>query len=276
MARARNIKPKFFQNEELAEIPPLGRLLFIGLWTICDYRGCLEYRPKRIRAQLLPYDDCDIEGLLINLEKSGFIQSYTVKGQKYIKIVTFERHQTPHKNERDAGTEFPDITEKDNEISELKQFQTNPDKDGTTPASSLFPIPDSLTPQPSPEPAAPYVRAKPREPGSDREFIEAWDAYPKRPGASRADTFKAWTARVKEGVLPEVMLAGVRRYAAYVAQSRTEPQYIKQPSTFFGPGKHYDADWTFTDRRPDGRGPSRHNGFDQLDYKEGVDDDGRF
>lgn len=142
MARARNIKPKFFQNEELAEVPALGRLLFIGLWTICDFRGCLEYRPKRIRAQLLPYDECDTEALLKNLEKSGFIQTYSVKGQRYIKIVTFERHQTPHKNERDAGTEFPDITEKDPEINELNGIQNNPDKNGTTHASSLFPLPD--------------------------------------------------------------------------------------------------------------------------------------
>ena len=30
---ARNIKPAFFDNDELAENDPLGRLLFIGLWT---------------------------------------------------------------------------------------------------------------------------------------------------------------------------------------------------------------------------------------------------
>jgi hypothetical protein len=143
VARARNIKPKFFQNEELAEVPALGRLLFIGLWTICDFRGCLEYRPKRIRAQLLPYDECDTESLLNNLEKSGFIQIYSVMGQRYIKIVTFERHQTPHKNERDAGTDLPDITEKDPEIKDLNGIEKNPDKDGTTRASSLFPLPDT-------------------------------------------------------------------------------------------------------------------------------------
>lgn len=72
MARARNIKPGFFQNELLAEIDPLGRLLFAGLWTIADREGRLEDRAKRIKVALLPYDDCDIDGLLGQLEKHGF------------------------------------------------------------------------------------------------------------------------------------------------------------------------------------------------------------
>ena len=34
MARSRNIKPGFFSNDELVELPFEARLLFIGLWTI--------------------------------------------------------------------------------------------------------------------------------------------------------------------------------------------------------------------------------------------------
>ena len=34
MARARNIKPGFFDNEILGELPALTRLLFIGLWCL--------------------------------------------------------------------------------------------------------------------------------------------------------------------------------------------------------------------------------------------------
>ena len=71
MARARNIKPALFTNDTLAENDALGRLLFIGLWTIADFKGDVEWRPKRVKAQVLPYDDCDIEKLAINLDKSG-------------------------------------------------------------------------------------------------------------------------------------------------------------------------------------------------------------
>lgn len=278
MARARNIKPKFFQNDELGELHPLARLLFIGMWTISDFRGCLEFRPKRIKTQLLPYDDCDIEQLSNALDKSGFISIYSVQGQRYAKIIKFERHQTPHKNERDAGSDIPDIGEKDSEIIELKKDEINLDKDGTTHAESLFPLPESLNPIPSPAAAAPKVRQKKREDGGDAEFIAAWNSYPERPGASRAGAFKKWQARRNEGVSADVMLAGVRRYAEFVKKSGTEPQYIKQPETFFGPDKHYESSWEFIDRRAPAapQRASRHSGFDKLDYSEGVSDDGRF
>jgi uncharacterized protein YdaU (DUF1376 family) len=77
----------------------------------------------------------------------------------------------------------------------------------------------------------------------DAEFAEAWSAYPKRPGANKAASLKAWKARIAKGVDPADILAGVARYAAYVAASRTEPKYIKQPATFFGPDKHYESAW---------------------------------
>lgn len=250
MARARNIKPKFFQNDELGELPPLARLLFIGMWTIADFRGCLEFRPKRIKTQVLPYDECDIEALSMALDKSGFISIYSVQGQRYAKIIKFERHQTPHKNERDAGSDIPDVEEKDSEISELKKDEINPDKNGTTPAESLFPLPESpiLNSEPGIPPIAAsaqvqVVRQKPREAGEDVGFIAAWNAYPKRPGASRAEAYKAWSARIKEKVAPDDIIAGVRRYAAHIDASGTEPQFIKQPATFFGPNKHYESDW---------------------------------
>ena len=118
MARARNIKPGLFQNDLLGELCPLARLVFIGMWTIADFKGCIEFRPKMMKVQLLPYDDCDIEALVNSLEQARFIRYYSVQGKRYIKIVNFEKHQNPHKNERDAGSEIPDI-QKDNSINEL-------------------------------------------------------------------------------------------------------------------------------------------------------------
>lgn len=76
------------------------------------------------------------------------------------------------------------------------------------------------------------------------DFEEVWNEYPSRPGASKKDAFKAWNARIANGVTALEMLTGARRYAAYCQASRTEPQYIKQPTTFFGPGEHYRSDWS--------------------------------
>ena len=134
MARSRNIKPAFFQNEKLAELKPINRLAFIALWTVCDFKGCLEYRPKRLKVQLLPYDDCNIQEIINNLIDSGFIQIYSVEDQDYIKILNFEKHQNPHKNEKEAGSDIPDID------------GTRTDYIGTGRADSLLLIPDSFNP----------------------------------------------------------------------------------------------------------------------------------
>jgi len=99
MARSRNIKPAFFFNEQLAEVEPLGRILFIGLWTIADREGRLEDRPRKIKAEVLAYDDCDVDKLLTELHEKGFIVRYEVEGKKYIWIKKFSKHQNPHVKE---------------------------------------------------------------------------------------------------------------------------------------------------------------------------------
>lgn len=80
------------------------------------------------------------------------------------------------------------------------------------------------------------------------DFEELWAAYPKRPGASKADSLKAWKARLKAGATAKEILDGVWRYSAYVAACRTEDRFIKQPQTFLGGGEHYKSDWTIDAR----------------------------
>ncbi len=96
MARARNIKPAFFKNELLCDIKPLGRLLFIGLWGLADREGKLEDRPKRIKMDILPCDECNIDDLLWSLHEANLIFRYEVGGGAYISIPKFLIHQRPH------------------------------------------------------------------------------------------------------------------------------------------------------------------------------------
>lgn len=114
MARARNIKPAFFTNDKLSECSPLARLLFIGLWTICDREGRLFDRPKKIKAEILPYDDCNADLLLSELHNNGFIVRYKVGMENAIEIINFIKHQNPHQKEpvsvissfKDGGAEI--------------------------------------------------------------------------------------------------------------------------------------------------------------------------
>lgn len=109
MARARNIKPGFFENVELAELPIHARLLFIGLWTLADREGRLEDRPKQIRFKLMPYDEFDPEQSLQQLHNSGFILRYQADGNSFIQVRNFLKHQTPHCKEKESTIPAPDL-----------------------------------------------------------------------------------------------------------------------------------------------------------------------
>ncbi|CAB5212767.1 hypothetical protein UFOVP191_18 [uncultured Caudovirales phage] len=109
MARSRNIKPSFFTNDKLSECAPLARILFVGLWTVADRGGRLEDRPKKIKAEVLPYDDCDCDKLLNELSSYGFIVRYTHGENQYIQVVNFEKHQNPHIKESASTIPAPDL-----------------------------------------------------------------------------------------------------------------------------------------------------------------------
>ena len=102
MARTRLLKPDFFADEDLAELPFEARLLFAGLWTIADRAGRLEDRPKRIKAQVFPYDAVNVDALLTRLDAGQFVARYTVDGVAVIQIRTFCKHQNPHHREPES------------------------------------------------------------------------------------------------------------------------------------------------------------------------------
>lgn len=99
MARTRDLRPGFFKNENLGECQPLARLLFAGLWVHADREGRLEDRPKRLRLEILPYDNCDLNELLSELEHFKFIQRYEVGGLQFIQIYNFSKNQRIHPKE---------------------------------------------------------------------------------------------------------------------------------------------------------------------------------
>ena len=152
--RARNIKPGFYKNEELADCSLPARLLFPGLWMMADREGRLEDRPKRIKVEIFPYDDFDVDALLCELAEAGMIVRYQVNGEKYIWIPNFLKHQNPHKREKDsdipAFESSPEKAQSSPVISGPVQCKHKtspmqaPDKHQFGPADSLNP--DSLNP----------------------------------------------------------------------------------------------------------------------------------
>lgn len=228
MPRARNIKPSFFTNDNLAECEPMARLLFIGLWTISDHKGDLECRPKKIKAELLPYDNCDVDSLITQLIRYGFLEKYTIGDTSYLHIVNFTKHQNPHKNEIDKGSDIPAYTPENVADSELEinrdKNGTTPDKNETNPADSFFLIPDSLNLKPEsllliPETNAPASRAFPPKNYPD-DFEGFWKEYPKS-GASKKESYKSYIKAKQTGVTNDELIESTRQYISYCQATAT-------------------------------------------------------
>jgi hypothetical protein len=119
LVRIRSIKPEFWKDEEIAALDPFARLLFIGLWGMADNEGRLEDRPKRIKAEIFPYDDVDIEKLLHSLtEQPGrFIERWETDGQGIIEVRSFTRHQRISGKEAEQPSRLPKKSENKEELT---------------------------------------------------------------------------------------------------------------------------------------------------------------
>lgn len=111
MARTRYIKPDFFKDEDLCCLPLAARVWFQGLWCQADREGRVEYRPKRLKLEIFPYDDVDPVALTEKLAnpclpdrpEKKFIIIYSVNGEQYIQIINFSDHQRPHHTEKPSA-----------------------------------------------------------------------------------------------------------------------------------------------------------------------------
>lgn len=120
MARARTIKPGLWLNEELADVSITARYFFPALWCHADRDGRLEFRPKKLKAEVFPYDNVDVVELAVELHGKKFISVYESGGKLFVQIANFAKHQNPHPKEKSEG--YPDPVNVCNYDSNLKQF----------------------------------------------------------------------------------------------------------------------------------------------------------
>ena len=106
MARIRTIKPEFFTSEDIVELDPLARLLYIALWCEADKEGRLAWKPKTFKMRYLPADNCDIDALCDALLTRGLLVTY---GDGLAYIPSFKNHQ--HINPREKDSVLPAPTE---------------------------------------------------------------------------------------------------------------------------------------------------------------------
>jgi hypothetical protein len=269
--RARNIKPGFFKNEQLAECEPLARILFVALWCLADREGRLEDRPKRIQIEALPYDACDCEKLLSQLNRKGLIFRYEVGAVRFIQIPKFADHQRPHTNETPSIIPPP--------AEALARQETNTCSHGDKRLSpweqalrpdSLIPdslIPDSLsTPLPPKGAACPYQKII-------ETYHEQCPALP-RVQSRTPSLEKKIKARWNE-IKGRQDIAWWQEYFARVAASDFLAGRVKDWTATFhwllGPENMTKVLNGAYDNKQ-----KKAGSFDQIDYSKGMDANGRF
>lgn len=204
--RARNIKPGFYKNDELACCSPWARLLAPGLWMMADRDGRLKDRPMMIKAEIFPFDALDVEPLLVELVKAKHITRYEVDGRQYIQINNFAQHQNPHIKEKQSviPNKEPD---KHNIITE--QAEKGKEQAGL--------IPDSLIPESPPLPP---------KGDDDPNFAEFWLLFPKQRAGSKAKAQAAYRQALKRASHDAIM-GGLKAYIVSDEATKEGGRFVK-------------------------------------------------
>jgi len=112
------------------------------------------------------------------------------------------------------------------------------------------------------------------EPG---EFVELRREYPKRAGSQRwHDALGAYRARVREGTPPQAILAGARRYAAYIrATGKERTEHVQQAATFLGKNRGFELPWNLP-AKPETAGDRLMRTLNGSDDSRVIDHDPEF
>lgn len=193
MARIRTIKPDFWTDGNIVRLTPFARLLYIGLWnfTLCDH-GHVADDAFKLKLQVLPTDDVDVDALLAELMDADRIQRITdAGGRTYLHVKRFEDHQ---KIDPRWKTRCPACAQKDS----LVPVET---------PVSLRVLPDT----PADSPTLPLGREgmgreskkTSSKPAASTEFDTFWKEYPRK--VNKGTAKKAFEKALKQTDLQTIM-----------------------------------------------------------------------
>jgi hypothetical protein len=235
--RARNIKPGFFKNPELAECPVEARLLFAGLWCLADREGRLEDRPKLIKMEVFPADSFDVDKLLNVLQENGLIHRYVIRdlgamheGEiRCIQVLAFHKHQHPHQKEPpstlpasgvgtsvtrlipDSGILIPESSPSGREREARPKPERGtriPDDFGLTPERRAVAEAEKLDPERTLGDFRDYWSARPGAGGRKADWDATWRVWCRRQFDAKTASPRAGGFKTSEQIAKEKFLRG--------------------------------------------------------------------
>ena len=92
----RKIADFFFDDVKIGRISRDARLLYVGLWVFADDMGVVPGDSVWLKSRVFPYDQIQVqqfEKWMNELVINGFICLLSYKGERFIYLPTFTRHQ---------------------------------------------------------------------------------------------------------------------------------------------------------------------------------------
>lgn len=104
------VKPEIHSDAELWDLEeetglPIFRA-FVGIWNFSDREGRFEWKPRQLKALVLPFWNGDFSRVLDALATRGFLVPYASGSGRYGVVRTFLKHQSP--NGREVASELPE------------------------------------------------------------------------------------------------------------------------------------------------------------------------
>jgi hypothetical protein len=96
VGRIRSIKPEILEDDVTANLSHLEWRLFVSVWLLADDYGNLRGEPSYIRGAALwaaRHDRDDVANALMTLVREGLLVCYRVRGQIYLHIRGWSKHQ---------------------------------------------------------------------------------------------------------------------------------------------------------------------------------------
>lgn len=126
MARIRTVKPELAAHEGLFDLEvetglPI-RFSWCMLFTVADREGRFSWRPRTLKAQIIPFDDIDFSRVLDAWLSRGFVRKYRVGAEVFGWIPSFTRHQVI--NNRESASTIPPIEQADEDYQKLTNAST--------------------------------------------------------------------------------------------------------------------------------------------------------
>ncbi|HEY3678988.1 MAG TPA: hypothetical protein VGL45_09730 [Bradyrhizobium sp.] len=219
------------------------------LFTVADRDGRFQWRPRTLKAQILPHDEIDFSRVLDAWVTRGFVVKYRVKDAWYGCIPTFLKHQVI--NNREAKSDLPPISDADHVYQPLARVVD------ACPTREVHALGEGRKGRKGREgkEGISWAAEQPAPDPPDPDFSRLKLIYPKRGGSQRwPEARKAINARLAEGHTWQEIMDGTERYAVFIrATGKERTEHVQQVATFVGTNKSFLEPWDLPATKAEGR-----------------------